>query len=182
MREAGLMARAEEIDLTNNDARLDVLLKHGPGGKVPMLVTDSGDALCESLLICKYLDEVAGGVIYPSEPSARVRCLAQESTASVLLDSLFTRSRENRRPEEDQSATVIAFEVERAKRCYDALEQSCAALGARADNGGYSVVIALGYANFRHPNDGWRDGRPSMAAVYDELMQRRALADTAPVF
>ena len=106
MREAGLMARAEEIDLTNNDARLDVLLKHGPGGKVPMLVTDDGDAL----------------------------------------------------------------------------EQSCAELGARTDNGSYSVVIALGYANFRDPNDGWRDGRRHLAAVYDELMQRPTLAVTAPVF
>jgi glutathione S-transferase len=182
VREADLMSQIEEVDLTHDEARLDVLLQYGPGGKVPVLVTESGVALCESMLICKYLDELAGGKLYPSDAAKRLQCLQLESMASVLLDSLFTRSRENRRPAQDQSASVIAFEAQRAARCYDALDASIAEIGIHADNGAFTVVVALGYANFRHPDDDWRGGRTTLSTLYDELMVRPALIDTAPVF
>ena len=45
-----------------------------------------------------------------------------------------------------------------------------------------SVIAALGYANWRHPEDDWRNGRAELAAYYDRLMRREAFAATAPQF
>jgi len=44
-----------------------------------------------------------------------------------------------------------------------------------------SVVAALGYADWRHPDDGWRDGRPKLAAWYKKMEGRSAVAETKVV-
>ncbi|MFT6582670.1 MAG: glutathione S-transferase, partial [Alphaproteobacteria bacterium] len=55
-----------------------VLFKYGPGGRVPALLTDEGDFLCESLIIARYLDEVLDGKLYPTDPAARRFCFRLE--------------------------------------------------------------------------------------------------------
>ena len=182
LRETGMMRQVEEIDLAGREDRLDVLLEHGPGGKVPVLVTDSGQSLCESLVICSYLNMLSGGKLYPKAHVDLEAALHIEGLASVLLDSLFVRSRENRRDASEQSQAVIDLETDRAARCYDALEALGERLTATPHNGLFSVVVALGYANWRHAGDCWRANRPALSDCYDALMQRDSLASTAPVF
>ena len=181
VRETGVLDRVEEIDLAGRADRIDILLAAGPGAKVPVLLTDSGVAIWESLIIVRYLDELSGGKLYPSSLAERETTLQIESAGSLLLDSLFVRSREKRRDPAEHSPAVIELEAERALRTYDALEALGPAIDGRVDNGTFSIVAALGYANWRLPEDNWRDGRPALAACYDALMQRPALAETAPV-
>ena len=182
LREAGLMRQVEEVDIAPREEHLDELLAHGPGGKVPVLVTDTGQSLCESLVICTYLNTLSAGKLYPKAHVELEAALRIEGLASVLLDSLFVRSRENRRDDAEKSQAVIDLEADRAARCYDALEALGSGLKAPAHNGLYSVVVALGYANWRHAGDCWRANRPGLSDCYDELMQRESLASTAPVF
>ena len=54
--EAGLSDRIQQIDIEPRDENIQQLLDHNPSGKVPLLVLDEGGGLCESLLICHYLD------------------------------------------------------------------------------------------------------------------------------
>ena len=63
-----------------------------------------------------------------------------------------------------------------------ALEQRVPALGERVHMDTISVGCALGYADGRHPGDGWRDGRQRLHAWFDTLMQRPAMAETIPAF
>jgi glutathione S-transferase len=182
LREAKLIRQVEEVDISPRDEHLDELLAHGPGGKVPLLVTDSGQNLCESLVICTYFNALSGGKLYPKAHAELEAALCLEGVASVLLDSLFVRSREMRREEGEQSQSVIDLEADRAVRCYDKLESLGSRLHANPHNGLYSIVVALGYANWRHAGDCWRAHRPALSACYDELMQRESLASTAPVF
>ena len=176
------MRQVEEVDISPREEHLDELLAHGPGAKVPVLVTDSGESLCESLVICSYLDTLSGGKLYPKAVSDLAQALHIEGLASVLLDSLFVRSRENRRDASERSQGVIDMEADRAARCYDALEALGDRLNVAPHNGLYSVVVALGYANWRHAGDCWRANRPALSDCYDRLMQRESLATTAPVF
>lgn len=177
-REGGLSARVEEVVISG----FDELLAQGPGGKIPILVTDSGVSLCESLIITRYLNEASGGRLLPDDPDERLTCLAMESVASVLMDSLFVRSMENNhRPEELKSEAVLTREAERGRRCYDALENTVAG-AQQVTLASIAVVAALGYAEWRHPQDNWRDGRPQLGACYDRFMAREAFAETAPVF
>ena len=119
VREGGLIENVEEICISSEKQLLDL----GAGGKIPILVTDSGTSLCESLVIARYLDDLTGGVLWPRDPERMVDCLALESMASVLMDSMFVRSMEkNHREQALRSQSVIVREEERALRCYDALE------------------------------------------------------------
>ena len=97
VREAGLLNQVEEINLGDRPDRMDVLLANGPGAKVPVLATADGVAIWESLIICKYLDEVSGGKLYPADRAERQTTLQLEAMGSVLMDALFVRSREKRR-------------------------------------------------------------------------------------
>ena len=45
-----------------------------------------------------------------------------------------------------------------------------------------STVASLGYADWRHPDDGWRDGRPKLTGWFEEMMDRPAMAETEPIF
>ena len=65
IREAELMDRVEEVDVGPIADNTETLLAHGPGAKVPGLLTDDGAYLCESLVIARHLDGASGGKLYP---------------------------------------------------------------------------------------------------------------------
>jgi glutathione S-transferase len=178
-REAGLIDQVEEIPISG----FEQLLELGPGGKIPVLVVDDGLTLCESLIITRYLNDLSGGGLLPTESAAKGKCLALESIASVLMDSLFVRSMENNHREEAlRSSAVLDREGERCRRCYDSLEKMVAEQGDSVSLASIAVISALGYADWRAPTDEWRQGRPDLEAYYDRLMERTAFSETAPSF
>ncbi|MBT5300121.1 MAG: hypothetical protein HOL41_17455 [Rhodospirillaceae bacterium] len=180
--EVGLPDRVEQIDLTPRDENDAVLFANGPGGKVPALETDSGAFLVETLIITRYLDEMSGGKLYPSDPAARDLALQIEGVSTLLMDSLFLRSHETRRDPSEQSPALIEKESGRAGRSYNALEAFAADFGDAVHMGTISAVSALGYADWRHAGDHWRAGRPALSAWFERIMQRPAMAETKPIF
>lgn len=181
IREAGLMDKIEEVDVSPMPDNMDTILGFGPGAKVPGLVTDSGAYICETLAICHYLDDVSGGKLYPKDTAAREQAFVLEGISSLLMDSLFARSHEKRREDGEKSQGVIDKEAGRANRSYDTLEGMVDSFGDDFHMGLISVVAALGYADWRHPDDGWRDGRPKLAAWYKKMEDRSAVDETKVV-
>jgi glutathione S-transferase len=179
IREAGMADKVEEVSISS----FDELTSYGPGGKIPVLVTDSGRSLCESLIITRYLNDFSGGGLLPSGTADLERCLALESVASVLMDSLFVRSFEkNQREASTRSEPVLERECARSRRCYDALEEAVTEEDETITLASIAVISSLGYADWRAPEDGWRTTRPGLESFFDRLMLRNAFADTAPVF
>lgn len=172
----------EEIDVAPLGSPDNILFQYGPGGKVPALLTDTGAFLCESLVITRHLDEAAGGRFYPKGTAAREEAMQIEGVASLLMDSLFGRSHEKRREPGEQSPGVIEKEATRAARCYDALEGLADKFGGDLHMGTVTVITSLGYADGRHPDDGWRDNRPKITEWYEEMMKQPAMAETKPNF
>ncbi len=181
IREADLMDRVEEIVAAGVE-REPMLFEYGPGAKVPGLLTDSGAYICETLLIDIYLDEMSGGRLYPKDQKARDLAFQIDGVASLLMESLFYRSHENRREEGERSAGFIHKETARANRTYDALENLVDKFGDNLHLGLISAVASLGYADWRHPGDQWRSGRPKLAAWFEETMKRPAVDETKPIF
>lgn len=181
IREAGLMDRVEEVEAAGDD-RERILFEYGPGAKVPGLLTDSGAYICETLLIDFHLDEASGGKLYPKDQAARELAFQIDGVASLLMESLFYRSHESRREPGEKSEAFIVKESDRANRTYDALEGLVDRFGNDMHLGLISVVASLGYADWRHPGDGWRDGRPKLAGWFEEMMKRSAMAETKPIF
>ena len=180
IREAGLMDSVEEVEAAGDD-REPMLFKYGPGAKVPGLLTDSGAYLCETLLINIYLNEMSGGQLYPKDQNARDLAFQIDGVASLLMESLFYRSHENRREDDEKSHGFIDKELARANRTYDSLENLVDKFGDDLHLGLISVVASLGYADWRHPRDEWRIGRPKLTTWFEEIMKRPAIDETKPI-
>ena len=62
---------------------------------MPTLVTDAGEVLIESRLICEYIDSLAGGPqLYPKDPAARRKVLQQEAVVHGVMDACVARRME----------------------------------------------------------------------------------------
>lgn len=186
-RRARLAARAsgldvEEVDVAPLSAENHMLLQKGPGVKVPGLETDGGAYFCETLLITNYLNEQSGGRLLPADPAAAEAAREVEGVAALLMDSLFLRSHEKRRETGEKSPAVIEKEAGRAARCYDALAARLSGKPAAMDLGSIAAVAALGYADGRHPDDNWRQGRDGLAAWFDAMHKNPDVAGTVPSF
>lgn len=186
-RRARMAARLSGLEIEEVDASPLVvenhwLLQKGPGGKVPGLETDDGTYLCETLLITGYLNKLSGGRLMPDDPDAAAAALMLEGVGSLLLDSLFLRSAENRRDPSEQSPGILAKEAVRSARCYDDLESRLGNQPADLNLGTIAAVTALGYADWRQPGDEWRQGREGLSAWFDAMMQHAMVAETHPEF
>ncbi len=178
-RETGLISQIEEITVGS----FEQLQEAGPGAKIPVLVCEDGTRLCESLIITRYLNELAKGQLLPSEPSRLTHCLEIESVASVLLDSIFARSLENnQRSENERSTKILARECSRTTRCLDRLDELTHDSKRDVTLASIAVISALGYTSWRAPEDNWAEGRNNLNSYFEHFMKRRSFAETAPVF
>lgn len=178
-REGGLMDQIEEVAVTGFEQVAQV----GPGGKIPLLVFEDGTVLCESLIITRYLNELAGGRLVPGMASALLCHLEMESVASVLMDSLFVHSMEiNQRVEALRSSELIAREGARRTRCYDRLADLVVNTDEQVTLASMAIISALGYADWRAAEDDWRQDRGRLLEYYDRFMSRPSFSETAPNF
>ena len=102
-----------------------VLHPMNPTGRVPTLVLESGEALSEARLICSYLDglrsEGAAGIpVVDLVPSLEARQL--EGILTGVFDGIVVWVREARRPESEQSPSIIEQERARIARVLPWLE------------------------------------------------------------
>ncbi len=182
LHEAGLVGQVEEIDLTPRAENDTVLFANGPGGKVPALMTKNGCFIVESLLICRYLDDLSGNKLSPADCGLRDRALQLEGIASVLMDTLYFRTHEARREEMQQVSAIKAKDTDVTFASYDALNNVASEFGNTINLGTLSTAAALGYADWRHPHDKWRRGRKALADWFEKISERPSLKLTAPVF
>ncbi|MCL5777998.1 glutathione S-transferase [Limibaculum sp. FT325] len=151
-----------------------------PLGKVPCLVTDVGEAIFDSRVICRYLDHVAGTGLYPSDDSIW-KVLTRESLADGILDAGILAVYERRlRPEPIRMQAWVDGQVAKVRHAIAALEADADALAGpvRADH--VAIGCALGYIDFRFADLGWRAGAPRLAAWYETFAATPAMAATAP--
>ena len=180
--EADLEDLVEEVDLTPRAENAAVLFANGPGGKVPALMTNTGAFIVESLLICRYLDDLSGNKLSSTAPNIRDKALQLEGMASVLMDTLYFRTHEDRREEVHQVATIKAKDLKVTFAAYDALNDAVSNFGDTINLGLLTTVAALGSADWRHPSDNWRAGRTALADWFERISERPSIKLTAPVF
>ena len=155
------------------------VLRYGPAGKVPALLTDDGRLITESLVICAYLDTLHDGRrLIPDDDPARTALLGIETMATELMDSLSWRVREVWRPRGEQSPSFLAYEAERCKRCYDALVGVLPDLAGPVTSAQITVAVALSTVDWFHGDDGWRDGRAGLADWHGSFATRPSMIET----
>ncbi len=182
--ECGVAGRIEcertVVAMTRPNAEL---LKINPTGKIPTLLLDDGTALYDSTVICEYLDALHDGEkLFPPAGPARWTALRRHALGSNLLDNLMLWRNEILRPAAQQSPeTLAAFEL-KVHNAIAALDREVDALAADAVGIGHvAIACALGYADFRFGELGWRSNNEHIARWYDTFALRPSITATAHV-
>lgn len=153
-----------------------------PLGKIPVLIRPEGDALFDSRVICRYLDQVSGAGLYP-DGDALWEVLVLEALADGMTDAALLVVYEARiRPEALHYPPWVEGQWAKVARALDAVEADwLPRLREKPDMGQIALACGLGYLDFRLAVRDWRRGRPGLAAWFADFSQRRSMLATAPV-
>ena len=178
--ELGLTSR---IDLLPSNAhpvtRDQTIIAKNPLGKVPTLITDDGQALYDSRVICEYLDDLGGGALFPKSGKARWEALTLQSLADGVLDAaLLARYEDVARPEAIRWKEWRAGQLDKAETALAYLEGNLQGLAGQVDIGSLSIACALWYLDLRFTELQWRERFPKVAQWYAAFSQRPSLLMT----
>ena len=169
--EAGFGDRLELVwsDPWNEDAQL---LAANPVNKVPVLITEEGIALSETLLICVYLHQRAGG-----GPLAAER-LQLAGLGQGLIDAAFGTVIARKHGGTSQDGSVLgARRLAAIERLLARLEEHPERDAEDLDFSHCLVAVGLDYLSFRLPEIDW-SGRTKLVAFHRRLMARPSFAAT----
>ncbi|MGI9482185.1 MAG: glutathione S-transferase family protein [Hyphomicrobiales bacterium] len=175
----------DEIELLDTGTFLPIERHHGvagdnPLGRIPALVTKSGQTIYDSRVICEYFDAIAGeNSLYPTETEARFRVLTLQALAQGLCDTAVNLRYETfLRPKEKRWDTWIDRQQARIDEALNDIEENWAGELKEVTVGSIGVAVALAYLDFRYPNLGWRTNRPTSAEFLEEFEQRASMKST----
>lgn len=175
--ELGLDVPLEVIATAPHDPNSDLAAKN-PGIKVPALELDNGTYIYDSRIIMRYLNDLAGGSLYPAGDWA-MQC--RESYAEGMIDaSLLVRFETALRPEELRWQGWIDGQSQKVNTVMDQMEQDVSAMTG-VDAAAIAFGCALGYLDFRFADWGWRDSRPALAAWFAEFSARPSMQSAPQV-
>ncbi len=179
--EAGVVDRIDKVPAPASPVGVnDTLNRDNPLGKVPCLVTEEGQALFDSRVICEYLDSLGGGRLFPASGAARWTALRRQAQADGLLDAaLLARYETAMRPGDKLWQEWHDGQKAKIARALDAFEAEAGSFGDTLDIGTLATACALGYLDFRYAADRWRDGRPKLAAWFETFSKRPSIETTA---
>jgi glutathione S-transferase len=153
------------------------VLRANPLGRIPTLVTDDGQALFDSLVICEYLDGLAGGKLFKD----RIQALRWHALGDGMLDTCILWRNERDKPAARQTPEWLGnFEL-KIRNSLDFLEHETGSLEkAGLGIGHVAIACALGYLDFRFSDLHWRESRPQIAAWFEHFAARPSMRETEP--
>lgn len=156
-----------------------------PLGKVPVLITNAGEAFFDSPVVAGYLETLdAAPRLLPLDPLERVRVRQIEALADGVCDAAVSALLESRRPENVRNTGDIARQLGKVARALNALESRLGESpwfnGDAPLLGDLATGVALAYLDLRFPDLDWRTGRPHLAALGERLNARASFATTVP--
>lgn len=160
----------------------DYARQRNPLRKIPALVTDAGETIFDSTVICEYLNALAGGgVLIPREASRRWRVLTNHALAQGMCESaILIRYETWLRPEAARWSVWIDDHWDKIHNGLDWFERNSSELNEPIDLAHLALGSLLGYVDFRWPDNGWRERFSNVSAWFARLEQRPSFARTKP--
>ena len=175
--------QADAIDWTvvQLGGSVPALEETNPLGQVPVIVTDDGEALYDSAVICEYLDARHDGPrLIPRDGAERWEVLRLQALGDGLGAASASLAGERRRPEERRFQPFSDNQSGKIARALSRLERDLAALDGALTVAPIAAACAIGYMELRDCAPGWRDRHPALAGWYDRFAARPSMRETAP--
>lgn len=182
-RETGITDRIEEMDTVVSPVKPnETLARDNPLVKIPALVTDSGETLYDSAVICEYLDTLhRKQKVFPEPGPKRFSALRLQALTDGILDAaVLTRYETAVRPEALRWKDWIEGQKRKVFGGLAALEAEVGVWGEEFGIAQIGAACALGYLDFRFADWAWRPGHPKLAAWFERVSRRPSVSDTVP--
>ena len=156
------------------------LMADNPLSKIPTLVLDNGFTLFDSVVICDYLNELAGGSLFPPEGQDKWQALRWHALGDGMLDAAILWRNER---EKDAALPALLDAFERKMRAsLKQLDDEAQALAETPFSIGHIAIgCALGYLDYRFGALAWRSIAPRLAQWFEELAARPSFKSTEPI-
>lgn len=155
------------------------IMAANPLSKIPTLVREDGSTLFDSAVICEYLNELAGGPLFPPAGETRWQALRWHALGDGLLDALILWRNERERAA-PLPPLLDAFDL-KVRAALQLLDAEAAALAAAPFSiGTLTVGCALGYMDYRFAALGWRTIAPRLSDWHAVLCRRPSFQATEP--
>ena len=177
--ELGLYDEIEWKTLTREE-RGDLQI-YNPLGKVPVGILSTGEIVCDSPVICAYVDSLTSSrKLIPECGSKRWEVLTLEALGDGLGDAVIAVSQENQRSNELRSQDVVDRQVGKIKSTLSVLDKVVSDFNDPPLIGEIAVACSLGYMDFRGIFSEWRGSYTNMASWYTIILKRQSFTKTAP--
>jgi glutathione S-transferase len=179
--ELGLESRIGKVPIVVGMSKPNAsLIPFNPLSRIPTLVRDDGTVLTDSLVICEYLDGLAGGHrLIPTAPAERIEVLRRHALGSGLLEIAVLARNERDRPDGARSQPHLAAYAIKIEAALDHFEKEADATSSQPfDIGQIALACALGYLDFRFGDAPWRPAHPALARWYETIAARPSMLAT----
>ena len=167
-RYAGFAFESVAVDTTAEPAQL---VSSNPLGKIPVLITDDGEAVFDSRAITQYVNRETRNALFPRNAAKRLEAERLEALADGICDCLLAHVYERRsRPEEKVHQEWLDKQWAKAVRALDTLNANPPKLPKKITAGQIALRACLGYLALRFPGK-WERGRAKLvrwAKRFDE--------------
>ena len=179
--EHGLAGRLR-LTPVNTRAEPEKITPHNPLGKIPVLITDSGQTVYDSPVICEYLDaEFGNHRLQPAAGPRRWEIMTMVALADGLLDAALLVRLERARPATEQSAEWTNLQLGKVHRALGYFERMADSFGHELDMAQVAVGAATGYVPLRLLDLEGLPHWPRLKAWYDRQSLRPSFKNTVPV-
>ncbi len=166
----------------NTRTESDKISPHNPLAKIPVLITDGGETIYDSPVICEYLDaEFGGHRLLPAAGPRRWQIMTLVALADGLLDAALLARQERLRPALEQSAEWIELQLGKMHRALAYFEGAVVGFGAELDMAQVGLGAALGYIPLRLPEFAGFPKQPKLGSWYARQSLRPSFENTVPV-
>jgi glutathione S-transferase len=156
-----------------------------PIGKVPALITDSGDVIHDSKVIFEYIETVfSGPTLTPTDAKERITHKQIEAICDSICDAVVLIALEGTRPAEKQSEAWVERQT---RKIYAGVEEINARLNGRKSFTALefglaeiATVVMLEYIDFRFSEFDWRPLYPALSTLFSQISLRESFVKTKP--
>jgi glutathione S-transferase len=182
----GRMVRvvAHELGVAIDERVIDVYTAEfldaiNPLRQIPTLVTEAGEPIYDSRVICRYFDTLSGKArLIPSASQWEIE--TRWALAIGVMEAGLQRRMEIVRPDNEKSRSAIAKLEIRIDRGIAQLEREADALrdeAVRMDS--IATAVALEYTDFRY-GTAWRSRCPRLGSWLEDFAVRPSMTQTRP--
>lgn len=173
---------ADKLELLTTKVRVhdELFFAQNPLAKIPVLITENGDSIFDSKVICEYLDsKFAGGRLLPATGVARWRALTWINLADGMVDAGLLARQEETRPSQQRSLEALQFQLDKVTRSLDWFDRNTLTETDKFGIKEITLACAVEWLIFRFGENTTLNGRGQLASWYKHIKSRPSFTHPA---